>query len=84
MSGRPQPARAGREQEEGDCDSLVSSVFGGLGQGAGAGRAPHDDDARGRLDQRVQAEAEQRDRPCCGGGGHGSLDEPPDFEEGQV
>ena len=52
----------GGEQEEGDRDEPLGASLGVLGESAGAGEAPDDDDRCERLDRGVKAEAEQRDR----------------------
>ena len=51
----------GREQEEGDRDESLCALLGALGQPAGAGEAPDNDDRREALDRGVEAEPEQRD-----------------------
>ena len=51
----------GGEQEEGDRDEPLGALLGVLGESAGAGEAPDDDDRREALDRGVEAEAEQRD-----------------------
>ena len=50
------------EQPERDRDQLLRAPLGVLGVGAGGGEAPQHDDPGERLDQRVGAERDQRDR----------------------
>src|SRR4051812_43990147 len=51
------------EDEELDGDELLGTTLGGLGHHARTREAPDDDDAGEPLDRRVEAEADQRDRP---------------------
>ncbi len=57
------------EQPERDRNELLGAPFGGLGVGTGDVEAPQHDDPGERLDQRVGAEGDQRDRPGDGASG---------------
>ena len=59
----------GGEQKEGDRDESLCALLGVLGESAGAGEAPDDDDRCERLDRGVKAEPEQRDGAGEGRGG---------------
>ena len=72
-------ADVGREDEEADCHKLLRPPLGGLGVTPSHAEAPHDDEPGERLDQAVEAEADQRDgrRRDARGDSDGELHEVP-------